>query len=369
MDKVINKIRGVSALLWVCVIIPTVIAIIYFGLISSDVYISESRFVVRSPEKANASALGALLKTGGFNNDSNESYATHDYILSRDALSTLDNRGMVTRAYSNSDISIFNRFNPFGWSGSREELYKYYKDKVKAEQDAVSSITTLQIRAFRPTDAQRINRSLLDQAETLVNRLNIRGRQDLIDYAYKEVEESKVKASNAALALSDYRNREGVVDPEKQATVQLQMISKLQDELIATKTQLLQLRAFTPGNPQIPVLQTRVSGLGQEINEQLGMVAGNRTSLAARAARYQRLQLENQFAERELAAAMTALQEARNEARRKRAYVERIVQPNLPDAAVEPRRLRGVMATFILGLVVWGILTLLFAGVKEHNDR
>jgi len=224
------------------------------------------------------------------------------------------------------------------------------------------------VRAYTPKDAQRFNEQLLEMAEATVNRLNERGRQDLIRFATAEVNGAKDKARGAALALSAYRNQEGVVDPEKQATVQLQMISKLQDELIATKTQLLQLRAFTPDNPQIEVLDAKVKGLSREIDEQLGRVAGDRKSLAATAAQYQRLALESQFADKQLAGAMASLQDALNEAQRKQAYVERIVQPNLPDDALEPRRFRGILATVVLGLAAWGILTMLLAGVREHRD-
>jgi capsular polysaccharide transport system permease protein len=146
------------------------------------------------------------------------------------------------------------------------------------------------------------------------------------------------------------------------------MISKLQDELIGARMQLLQLRRMAPDNPQVPVLEVRIAGLGEEIEAQLGRVAGNRRSLSATAAQFQRLQLERDFADRQLGAAMTSLQEARNEARRKHAYVERIVQPSMPDEAQEPRRLRGILATFILGLLACGILKMLFAGVREHRD-
>ena len=41
--------------------------------------------------------------------------------------------------------------------------------------------------------------------------------------------------------------------------------------------------------------------------------------------------------------------------------------PGLPDEAREPRRLRGVFATLLLGLVAWVILTMLLAGVREHH--
>jgi len=350
------------------VIIPTILAVLYFGIFASDVYISESRFVVRSPEKPSTNGLGMLLKNTGFGNAGDEIYAAHDYVLSRDALKALNQNGAFARAYTTPSVSIFNRFNPLGANNTFEDLYKYYEKKVSVDQDTASSIVTLSVRAFTPQDARHFNEQLLEMAEATVNKLNERGRQDLIRFAQREVSEAKQHSQDAALALSAYRNQEGVVDPEKQATVQLQMISKLQDELIATRTQLLELRAFAPQNPQIEVLNTRAKGLSSEIDEQLGLVAGDRKSLSSRAAQYQRLWLESQFADKQLASSMSSLEEARNEARRKQAYVERIVQPNLPDDALEPRRFRGMLSVFILGLAAWGILSMLIAGMLEHQD-
>jgi len=364
----VDKVLGLGWIFIGTVLIPTSLAIIYFVFLASNVYISESRFVVRSPDKPSTSGLGFLLKSAGFSSADEELSAAQDYVLSRDALAAVNKDGAFARAYGASSISIFDRFNSLGSGGTFEDLYSYYQKKVKVEHETSSSISTLTVRAYAPKDAQRFNKQLLEMAEATVNRLNQRGRQDLIRFATAEVSDAKEKARNAALALSAYRNREGVVDPEKQATVQLQMISKLQDELIATKTQLVQLRSFTPDNPQIEVMDAKVKGLSREIGEQLGMVAGDRKSLAATAAQYQRLSLEAQFADKQLAGAMASLQDALNEAGRKQAYVERIVQPNLPDSALEPRRLRGVLATLALGIVAWGILTMLLAGVKEHQD-
>lgn len=367
-DRLLEKFLGLGWLFIATVVVPTTLAILYFGLFASDVYISESRFVVRSPDKPTTSGLGILLKSAGFSNAGDEIYAAQDFVLSRDALRALNRNGAFARNYSDPSISIFDRFNSLGSGGTFEELYKYYQKKVKVDHETTSSITTLAVRAYTPQAAQRFNEQLLEMAEATVNRLNERGRQDLIRFAGAEVDDAKQKARNAALALSAYRNQEGVVDPEKQATVQLQMISKLQDGLIATKTQLAQLRAFTPENPQIEVLETRVHDLSREIDDQLDKVAGDRKSLSSTAAQYQRLALESQFADKNLAGAMASLEEAKNEARRKQAYVERIVQPNTPDEALEPRRWRGVAATLVLGLVAWGILSMLLAGVLEHRD-
>lgn len=352
----------------VTVILPTVLAILYFGLFASDVYVSESQFVVRSPDKPSATGLGVLLKSVGFSNAGDEIFVAQKYVTSRDALRELNRKDAVQVAFTRPSISVFDRFNPLGFSGSFEDLYKYFRKRVGVEHDTISSITTLSVRAYTPQDSQRMNRQLLDLAEDLVNRLNNRGEADLLGYSQREVREAEEGARRASQSLAAFRNRSGVVDPERQATVQLQLVSKLQDELIGARLQLQQLESIAPDNPQIPQLRTRIAGLGRAIDVEVGRAAGSSRSLSAAAVQYQRLTLDREYADKRLAAALASLQEARNEARRKQAYVERIVEPNLPDDAEEPRRLRGILSVLILGLVAYGILSMLLAGVREHRD-
>jgi capsular polysaccharide transport system permease protein len=308
------------------------------------------------------------LKSVGFSNAGDEIFITQDYVKSRDALKALNEQGHVEKAFGSPSVSIWDRFNPFGLDQSFEDLYDYYGGKIDVEHNTTSSITTLTVKAFRAQDAQRMNERLLELAEGLVNRLNNRGEVDLLGYAQREAREAEVEARRASQALAAFRNTQGIVDPERQATVQLQLVSKLQDEVIGARLQLQQLQALAPENPQIPLLRTRIAGLTRQIDSELGRAAGGNRSLSASAVRYQRLALDREYADKRLAGAMASLQEARNEARRKQAYVERIVQPNLPDEALEPRRLRGILATLVLGLIAYGILSLLLAGVREHHD-
>lgn len=363
-----KRFSGINRLFLLTVAVPTMLATLYFGLMASDVYVSESRIVVRSPDRQVATGLGALLKGAGFSRAQDDSYTVRDYVLSRDALQEIDDTLAVGKAFASDTVDRVSRFGGLDFDTSFEALHRYYQKKVDIQQDSASSITTLTVRAYTAQDAQNINQKLLELSEGLVNRLNERGRQDLISSAATEVADAEKKSKAAALALSVYRNAKGVVDPERQATVQLQQVAKLQDELIATKTQLAQLKAFTPQNPQIPALQTRASTLQAEMAAETTKVTGGALSLANKAAEYQRLALEREFADKQLASALASLEQARSEAQRKQVYIERIAQPSLPDIALEPRRLRSIVATFVLGLVAWGILSMLLAGVREHQD-
>jgi capsular polysaccharide transport system permease protein len=220
-----------NRLLHLTVVLPTLISSIYFGLIASDVYISESRFVVRSPERQTNTGLGALLQGTGFSRSQDDTYTVHDYIFSRDALKQLDDQFAVGKAFASSSVDMFSRFSGLDWDNSFEALYRYYLKHVVVDLDSTSSISTLSVSAFNPADAYQLNEKLLEMSESLVNQLNERG-QDMIRFAAAEMATAKQKAKAAALAVSNYRNLKGVFDPEKQSALQLQQVSKLQDELI-----------------------------------------------------------------------------------------------------------------------------------------
>jgi capsular polysaccharide transport system permease protein len=190
----------------------------------------------------------------------------------------------------------------------------------------------------------------------------------MIRFATAEVRNAEEKAKAATLAVSAFRSDKAVFDPERQSALQLQLISKLQDDLIATKTQLAQVRSLTRDNPLIPTLQNRLNTLQSAIGSETAKVAGGDRSLSKQSAEYERLALESGFADKQLGAALASLEQARNDAQRKQLYLERIVQPSKPDVAIQPRRMRSTLVTLLLALVAWGILTMLVAGIREHQD-
>lgn len=348
---------------------PTLVAALYFGLVAPDVYISESRFVVRSPERQASTPLGMILKGAGFVRSEDDSYTVQDFILSRDAMTALHARSDLKQAFSRTGIDLFTRYPGLGRDDTFEDLHRYYRTMVSVQLDPVSSISTLTTRAYSAAEAQRMNQLLLEFSEALVNQLNERGRQDMIRFASDEVGSAQRKATTAAIALARYRNEKGVINPEAQSSIPLQQIARLQDELIATKAQAQQLERLASGNSQLPVLRDRVRLLSAEIAAERTRVAGGGdSSLAGKAAEFQRLALEKEFSDKMLASAMSTLEQARNEAQRKQLYLERIVQPSQPDKAMEPRRVRAVLSVLVLGLIAWGVATMLVAGIREHRD-
>ena len=362
-------LKRINRLFLYTVVIPTLLAIVYYGLIASDIYISESRFMVRSPQKPiQSGVLGSLLQSSGIARTLDDQYSVQNYILSRDALKELNNEFGLAKKFSDSRIDFANRFAALDWDNSFEALLKYYRRRISVELDSKSTISVMQVSAFTAEDAYKINERLLVMSERLVNEMSERGRNDIVRFAANEVKIAEKKAKDAALAVAMFRTDKSVVDPERQSAFQLQQLGKLQEELIATKVQIVQLRSLSPDNPQIPVLNTRAASLQREVDAEMSRISGRGSSLTSKAAGYMQVALEREFAEKQLAAAMTLLETARNEAQRQQLYLDRVVQPNLPDYPIEPRRIRYTLIVFVLGLLSWAILSMLIAAVREHLD-
>lgn len=360
--------RPERLLRWLIALV-TALTALYYGGVASDLYVSESAFVLRSSEKQAATGLmGMLLPVAAHAGAQEETHVVYSYMQSRDALHELEGPLQLKQAYSDDAIDRLSRFPALDFDDSDEAFFRYWRNQVNVELDSNSSVSVLRVGAFDARLAQRMNERLLALSEKLVNQLNARIRDDAIRFASAEVTRAEQHASTVARELAAYRSGHSVVDPERQSALQLTQAEKIQEELIAARAQLSQIEAVSPDNPQIPSLKARIRRLRTERGGVDQAVTGRSGSLVQKTVEMQRLLVQQDSANRQLAAALTLLEQARNEAQRKQLYLERIAAPHLPDAPAQPRRVRAVITTVLLGLLAWGLSTLVLAAVREHQD-
>lgn len=369
MSRLNRFFKNNDPLFWLCVVIPTILLIIYYGFIASDVYISESKYVIRSPNQQAVSGLGVMLKNIGFNASSDDSYVVRDFLTSRDAVKSLNQSLAIEQKYSDPAIDPISRFGTFYQSHTFENFYDYFTKKIKIVYDPASSISQLQVRAYTPQAAQQINTQLLQMSEAVINKINADAKRDILKYAQDEVLAAQKTSKQAAENLANYRTDKAVFNPEGQSMIVLQEISKLQDALIQAQTQLAQAESLAPDNPQIEPMKLRIQTLEAAIKAKSDQVTGpNDRSLSNRSADYQRLALEKELADKQLATAMVNYEQAKSDFSQKQLYISTLSKPSLPDEALEPKRWKNILSGFIFGLLTWGVLRLFVAGVREHND-
>jgi capsular polysaccharide transport system permease protein len=351
----------------IAVLGPTLFATLYYGLIASKRFVSESEFVVRSVSSHRATGLEMLFQTFGVSRTEDDGNAVQSYLLSRDAVRALEGRIALRKMFGGDGADLFARFPHFWRGDSFERLYEYYLERVSVVQDPSKGITVLRVVAFDPADAQRIATELLRLGEEMVNRLNARAQKDAISSSVAEMANAEKRALDAQIKLREFRNREGLVDPAKNSSSVLETITTLSTELADDMAQANELKQNSPQSPSIASVNEKIDSLRRGIDSQRLQLASGDSSLAAKLGVYEQLALERELAERSLASANLSLEAARQEARRQAIYLESIVSPNLSDESTEPQRLRLIVSVFVLSFALASVAWLVVAGAKEHS--
>jgi len=350
------------------VIAPTILSAIYYGLFASDIYVSESRFVIKSPDqkRSSISSLASLIQTTGLSAGQEQTNEVLVYARSRDALSALERDRTANPAVAWSHGDALARFPTLLSDGGFEGLYKYYGRMVDARLDSETGTAIVTTKAFSARDAYALNRNLLELSEELVNKLNNRAQDRGITEAQRQVDIATARARNARIAMAQYRNSADLIDPEKQAVGVIQISNEMIGQRAALQAQLDLMRRLTPRNPSIPALQNRIAAISAQIAGQDSRVVGTSNGIASKLGGYEDVLVEQKFATESLNVANAALVQARAEAQKQKFYLERVVDPNLPDAPLLPKRFINVIVVFAAATCIYFIAWMFVVGILEH---
>ena len=349
------------------VVVPTLIAAIYLLFLASPRYVSEAQFIVRSSDEGAVSSLGSALEGVGIGSKSANAHAVLEYVKSSDGLNELGRTVDVRKIYSRPGVDILSRLpRPFTDS-SNETFRQQFNSYLTVGYDSQTGISTLRVEAFTAADAQRIADALLQGGEGLVNRLSERSSSDTVAQAERNVGESQARLDKALEQLTAFRNREGLIDPSSSARAGGELVGAMSLSLATMRAERSQVAADTPASPQLPIIDSRIRALEQQIAIERNKIVGSDSSLAPKISSYENLQTEREFSERLLASSTAALSAAQLESRRKRLYIDRIVNPDRPDKAVEPKRLLSLLAVFATLMLAYGLGWLVLAGLRESH--
>ncbi|HEX3860102.1 MAG TPA: hypothetical protein VHY35_00235 [Stellaceae bacterium] len=352
---------------WALVGLPTLLAGVYFFGIASDLYLSEVKFVVRGPSKTPTSVISAMLSSTAGSAATEDTFAVHEFLMSRDAVRRLEKEDDLRGLLARPEGDMLTRFPGFlFWRKDFEALYKAYAHFVSVDLDATTGVSTLEVKAYRPEDAQRIARALLMFSEQLVNALNERARHDALAAFEGEVHTTEDQIAKIQTQLTAYRVKQKMLDPKSASSGPIELLATMNAQLANSKGQLAEIIRNSPNSPHIPLVKTRIASLEKLIGEERTKITGDDNSVATSLSEYERLDVQRLLAEKTLASAFTSLEAARLEAQRQQLYLETIEQPNLADYPLYPKRLVSFATVVMTCLLAYGIAWLLIASVREH---
>lgn len=350
---------------FVIVVAPTFLTAFYYFAIAANQYESQADFVVKTAAQTNTgygSGLAQMFGIGGAMNPSQgDSYSVSDFLNSHDAVTALRKRMDLVAMFRRPEADLLSALR---WEApAAEDLLRYYRQQVDVTYSPETGITTLTVRAFRPSDAERIARTLLQIGEQRVNLLNQRALGNAQRVAEDQLAQAEAAVAATQVRLTLFRQAERDIDPEHTGIAQITMQSSLQQQLALARAELSTMRATIDiTSPQYTAQIQRVKALETQVAGQ----AGRSGSMAQGLSTFEALKVQQDFATKRYEAAASTLQTAREQALKQQLYVVRIVDPSLPEKALHPRRWKIVLSVLCATLLIYGIGTLILAGVREH---
>ncbi|PPD06973.1 MAG: hypothetical protein CTY36_05010 [Methylocystis sp.] len=331
---------GVLASFAAFVIAPFLVASIYWGLIASKQYVTETKFSLRAGEASSLDLLSGGAMGSQASQQMQDAQVLVNFIRSRSMVEALDRKVGLRAMFSRSGVDYFSSFDP---EDSVEELEKYWKRRIDASLDMMSGIISVNVRAFTPSDSLAIAQNVTDLSERLVNELSTRSRRDALAQARTELTRAEEQLKNATGSMRDARNTEGVLDAPAAAEAINKLITTLRLELSATQEDLaLHSDSATSDSPQARLLTARVQSLKSQIDEYSTQIAGGgergEGSLAQRAGVLSMHQIELDLARQRYALAASMFENARVDLETQRAYLVSFLRPTLAEKSLYPRR-------------------------------
>jgi capsular polysaccharide transport system permease protein len=333
------------------VAIPNFIAILYFGLMASPVFVSHTSLMVMNPA-VNASSMTSMLSGGSGDGSSQGAFLLQDFIGSWQEFRQLNQQFDLARNFRQGD-----RASAYGGlsTGLRDNdiaLWNYYRKHASVEVDVKSGIASLAVESYRPEFSQKIASAILKDCVARLNAMAQQQQQDLVSNSEKRkaILERTLQRDNVALAA--YRGQVGTYDPKEQYVSNLSLLNSLAERKAELQSQLDTVRAATPNSPDVKNMTAALASLQRRIAS-ASLQAG---AVGRQSAGYDALVSHRDNDLSLLQQANVAAQDAGQKIAQSRYYLNVISNPSMPQTPELPNRLYWIVGVIAVTLILWGLL-------------
>lgn len=350
--------------------VPVLLALLYFGLVAADRYVSESTVAVQQAGNDAMAIPGAAMLLAGLNPPAREdTLYLRQYIHSLGLLQQLDSKLKIREHYESERLDLLSRL----WAGtSQERFLAYYRKRVDVILDELSSTLTVRVQGFEPDFAQRLNRAILKESERFVNELSHDLAREKLRFAEAELTRAGDYLQQAKSEVIAFQMKNKLLDPTVQAQASGMLVAEMQASITKAEAELRQLRTFLNDDAyQVRALRSQIEATRAQLETERTRATGSgkrSDRLGSLAIEFQGLQTKAEFALDAYKLALAAVENARIEGTRKLKSLAVIEPPTLPQTAEYPRRIYNLLTILVGSLLLYGVARLVMATIREHQD-
>lgn len=367
-----NRLLQVSAkrMALVIIVLPALLFGIYLAAIAKDRYVSETVISVRQAGGDSGAIPGAAMLLAGITPAASEdTLHLKDYVHSQGLIETLEKRLGLRKHFAQAGADWpFKLFS----SASKEDFVKYYRQRVEVSYDERSALLKLRAQGFTPEFSRQLNQAILEESERFVNETSHRIARERMAFAETELAKSGQRLQSARNEVLAFQSKHKLLDPAAQATSTAGLSAELQANRSRLETELNGMLTYLREDAyQVQNLRARLAAIDQQIATEGQRATGEDKRgdrLNALAVDFQALQLKAQFAQDSYRLSLATVENARIDATRKIKNLVVIEPPTSPETAEYPIRGYLLATLLVFSTLLFAILRLVLAIVREHQD-
>lgn len=349
---------------------PLALALLYYTLFAADRYVSETTVALRQATSESSALPGTAMLLAGITPPSREdTLYLKEYVHSLGLLKLLDQKLQVRQHYEAVKRDPLFRL----WSGASQETFlDYYRARVEVTFDDLSSLLTIRVQGFDPSFAQTLNKTILQESERFVNEFSHKIAREKLSFADAELLRAGQRLQEARAQVLAFQGKHKLLDPLAQAQASGALTAEMQASVARAEAELRNLRTFLNDDAyQVKALQSQIRSTRAQLEDDRARATGSSKQgdrLGALAIEFQGLQLQAEFAMDAYKVALGAVENARIDTTRKLKSLVIIEPASLPETAEYPRRLYNLLTLLIGSALLYGVIRLVLATVREHQD-
>lgn len=355
------------------VILPSVLAGIYYAFVASSQFISESRMVVRTigvSEQFDTSEKRDGRSIIGGDSLTQDSYIVANYLQSPQIVRILNDRIKLLELFSKSDTDWFSRLSA---DAKFEDLHQYWLKQVDTYVDGPSGIIILTIRAFSPEDAAAISRAAMQAANEMIDTISEKAKHDLIKRGESDMDIALLEYRKALDDLREYQNKTGILDPLASARMSNAVIAKLTEQKLTLTVSLNSLTAAGADNSaRGRELKRTIEAIDDQIRLRQESVAGATTplsgvQLSTSMTEFSRLETQRIVTQALYESTVRNLDTAKSTALKRTTFISVFSDANIPEESRYPQRFSQWLIIFGGLLTLWMTATLIWMSIEDHR--
>jgi capsular polysaccharide transport system permease protein len=349
-------------------IIVLVLSSIYIGFIKTSFFQSTGIITIKNLDDS-SSTSGLLGLVSGQSNDTiQDAMVLQEYLKSYEVYEKLNKDFDLSAYYNSFELDFLQRMYGFN---SYEDYIKLYNKHLNIDYDEVSNITTISFLHVEAQKAQEIVGFLINEAEYKLNQYNKNTATKQLSFIEEETNKQKEVLERSIKRLAKYQDTQNTLNPNSQASTNISILSELKGKLVENSAKLEKLSKYLTNNAfEIIDLKREISQIKSSINqvkkEQSG--SGDKTTLNKSIFEFEKINSEVTLNTELYKQALLQQQSAKIDVNKENKTLQVLVNPNFAQSYSEPKRFRELLTLIIILSLLYGILSMLNAIIKDHKE-